>query len=495
MRNISLWGIRIAPLILVVLLFIPGFLCPFGYTDTFFGAPQSVLSLSTMPDYIRTICDPIRDGYDYIKSIYTGASVAQTAVLSDLIPILCMAFFITYIAMALGTILTYFKSDTVQNFGARVIKIGGFFSLGVTLATYLVNYSLRFKVVAESGVIINGVNVPKDTYINSVQYGLSRAVPIGAILALVLILLSVVGAYIFNYINTQSIRAAMKILQSVRPVENPGKRTLKTVLCYIVASLIALVFLIPFYFTVLNSLRELNSMPTIRWPTPPHFENYVYAINRIPFGRFAISSIIIVVLSVGFGVVINYIFAYAFARLNAPGKDFLFSIVITLMMVPTIATQIPQYVVLIQMNTYNTYWIWFLLGLAGKPTYIFLYRQFLMGIPKALEESAKIDGASMPRTILSIIVPNTAPVIATVFMLEFLYSWGDVLLPFLYLDISIWPISGALQGTYYKYPNTSTTLEPLVMAMCILFIIPSVVAYTFGQKYLREGMITSGLKG
>lgn len=487
MRNISLWAIRIAPLVLVVLLFIPGLLCPFGYTDTFFGAPQSVLSLSTMPDYIRTICDPMVSGYDYIKSIYTGASVAQTAVLSDLIPILCMGFFITYIAMALGTVLTYFKSDTVQNFGARVIKIAGFFSLGVTLATYLVNYSLRFKVLATG------------EFQNAVQYehngGLCRAVPVGTILALVLILVGVVGSYIFNYINTQSIRAAMKILQSVRPVENPGKRTLKTILAYITASLIALVFLVPFYFTFLNSMRELNSMPTIRWPTPPHFENYVYAINRIPFGTFAFSSLVIVVLSVGFGVVINYIFAYAFARLNAPGKDFLFSIVITLMMVPTIATQIPQYVVLIQLNTYNTFWIWFLLGLAGKPTYIFLYRQFLMGIPKALEESAKIDGASMPRTILSIIVPNTAPVIATVFMLEFLYSWGDVLLPFLYLDISKWPISGALQGTYYKYPNTSTTLEPLVMAMCIMFIIPSVVAYTFGQKYLREGMITSGLKG
>ena len=80
MRNISLWGIRIAPLILVVLLFIPGFLCPFGYTDTFFGAPQSVLSLSTMPDYIRTICDPIRDGYDYIKSIYTGKTTDWSAV-------------------------------------------------------------------------------------------------------------------------------------------------------------------------------------------------------------------------------------------------------------------------------------------------------------------------------------------------------------------------------------------------------------------------------
>jgi len=483
LRKISLWAVRIAPILLVALLFLPGLLSPFGYTDTFFGAPQSVLSLSTQPDYIRQICDPIRSGYDYIKSIYTSASVAQTAVLSDIIPILCIIFFLSFIAMAIGTIFTYFKSDTVQNFGAKVVKIAGFFSLGVTLATYMVNYSLRFKVVATG------------EFENSVQYGLCRAVPLGTILALVLVLVGIVAAYIFNYINTQSIRAAMKILQSVRPVENPGKRTLKTVIAYIIAVFVALVFLVPFYFTILNSVRELNSMPVISWPTPPHFENYVYAINRIPFGRFAISSVIIVVLSVGFGVVINYIFAYAFARLNAPGKDFLFSIVITLMMVPVIATQIPQYVVFIQLNTYNTYWIWFLLGIAGKPTYIFLYRQFLQGLPKALEESAKIDGASMPRTIISIIVPNTAPVIATVFMLEFLYAWGDVTLPFLYLDITIWPISGALQGKYYVYPNTNTILEPMTMAMCVMFIIPSVIAYTFGQKYLREGMITSGLKG
>lgn len=483
MRKISLWAARIAPILLVVTLFLPGILCPFGYTDTFFGGPVSVMTLAMMPEQVRAICDPAKPGYGTIKSIYTNAEVAGTAVLSDIVPILCMAFFITFIVMACGTFFTYSKKDTVQNFGAGVIKLGGFFSLGVSLAAYMVNYSSKYKVLSTG------------EFENSTQYGLTVAVPIGLIVALVLIIVGIVAAYIFNYINTQSVRAAMKVLQSVRPVENPTKRTIKTVIFYIIAIIVALVFLVPFYFTFLNSARELSGKPVISWPTPPHFENYVYAINRIPFAKFAISSIIIVVLSVGFGVVINYIFAYAFARLNAPGKDFLFSIVITLMMVPTIATQIPQYVVFIQLNTYNTYWIWFLLGIAGKPTYIFLYRQFLQGLPKALEESANIDGASLPRTILSIIVPNTAPVIATVFMLEFLYAWGDVFLPFMYLEITIWPLSGALQGKYYVYPNTSTVLEPLQMAMCIMFIIPSIVAYTFGQKYLREGMITSGLKG
>ena len=484
MQKISLWMTRIAPVVLLVLLFLPGALCPFGYTDTFFGGPKSVLTLSMDPNGIRAICDPRRPGYDYIKSLYTNAEVAATAVLSDVIPILCIGFFLAYIAMAAGTIFTYFKKDTIQNTGCRIVKVAGFFSLGVTLATYMVNYSSRY------------LNTTTQEYETPVQYGLCVPVPVGTIIALVLILAGIVGSYIYNYYNTQTVRAAMKILQSVRPVENPAKRTVMTTIFYIIACIVALVFLVPFYFTFLNSIRELQSTPVIDWPTPPHFENYVYAINRIPFARFALSSVIIVVLSVGLGVVVNYIFAYAFARLSAPGKDFLFSIVITLMMVPVIATQIPQYVVLIQLDTYNTYWVWFILGLAGKPTYIFLYKQFLQGIPKALEESANIDGASLPRTILSIIVPNTGPVIATVFMLEFLYAWGDVTLPFLYLNTEIWPISGAFQATgYYVFPNTSTVLEPLRMAMAVMFIIPSIVAYTFGQKYLREGMVTSGLKG
>lgn len=483
MRKISIWTARIVPIILVALLFIPGALNPLGYTDTFFGKPQSILSLMTQPDYIRSVCDPMRDGYSYIVSIYTGVHVGETAVLSDIIPILCLACMISFILMALATSLTYSKKDTVQNTGARFVKNLGFFSLGTIVAAYLINYSSKYQLVSTQ------------EYQSAVEYGLVRAVPVGFIIALICCVSGIAGAYIFTFINTQSTRAAMKILQSVRPVENPGKRTVRTAIDYIIACVVALVFLIPFYFTFVNSARELASTPIINWPTPPHFENYVYAINRIPFGRFAISSVIIVVLSVGFGVVINYIFAYAFARLHAPGRDLLFSIVITLMMVPTIATQIPQYVVFIQLNTYNTYWIWFLLGIAGKPTYIFLYRQFLQGMPRALEESATIDGASLPRTIASIIVPNTMPVIATVFMLEFLYSWGDVLLPFLYLDISIWPIAGALQGNYYVFPNTAIRLEPMMMAMCIMFIVPSVIAYTFGQKYLREGMITSGLKG
>ena len=141
MQKISLWLTRIAPVVLLVLLFLPGVLSPFGYTDTFFGAPQSILSLSMQPDYIRSVCDPRRPGYDYIKSLYTNAEVAQTAVLSDIIPILCIAFFISYIAMAAGTIFTYFKKDTIQNTGCRIVKVAGFFSLGVTLATYMVNYS------------------------------------------------------------------------------------------------------------------------------------------------------------------------------------------------------------------------------------------------------------------------------------------------------------------------------------------------------------------
>jgi len=486
-RKISLWTARIVPILLCILLFIPGLLSPLGYTDTFFaeiGGPQSVLTMLMNPNGVRSVCDPVKSGYNYIVSIYTNEHVGQTAMLSDIMPIICIIMFISYFVMAAGTILTYFdKKDTVQNTGSKIVKIGGFFSLGVTLASVLINYSSQYR------------NTDNTVIQSAVEYGLVRAFPLGTILALALCVIGIVACMIFNYINTQSVRAAMKILQSVRPVENPAIRATKSVVNYIIAILVALIFLVPFYITVVNSVRELQAKPVISWPSPPHFENYVYAINRIPFADYAISSLMIIVLSVGLGVIVNYIYAYGFARMKAPGKDFLFSVVITMMMVPTIATQIPQYMVFVKLGTANTYWIWFILGIAGKPTYIFLYRQFLQQLPMAFEESAKIDGATLPRTIFSIIVPNTAPVIATVFMLEFLYSWADLTLPYLYLSMDMWPLSAALQGRNYVFPNTSAVLEPMQMAMCIMFIIPSIVAYTFGQSYLREGMVTSGLKG
>ena len=118
-------------------------------------------------------------------------------------------------------------------------------------------------------------------------------------------------------------------------------------------------------------------------------------------------------------------------------------------------------------------------------------------IPKELEEAAKIDGCRTVGIMFRIFLPLTVPVIAVVFMFEFLNSWGDFVQPFMFLNEAHWPLSTALLGSsiHAAENNPSITLVPLQLAASLLFMIPSVLVYFAGQKYIKEGMITSGLKG
>jgi len=276
-------------------------------------------------------------------------------------------------------------------------------------------------------------------------------------------------------------------------------KTQKASRVFVYAVVVALVFvyLVPVYFAVVNSLREPISVPV----TSPfkqdriYWDNYYSALIRVPFFRFLGHSVLISGIAVSLAIVMNFLFGFAFARLNAPFKNFWFAVLISLMMIPETATLIPQYVLFSQFKLTNSFLIWIVLGLAGSPFYTFLYRQFIQGIPTDLMEAARIDGANIPETMLYIFVPLCKPVISIVFMYEFIISWGDVLKPYMFLSSKLWPLSCTLMGTYFSLPQRpEQVLQPLQLAASFVFIIPSFIVYMIGQKYVKEGMITSGLK-
>ena len=274
------------------------------------------------------------------------------------------------------------------------------------------------------------------------------------------------------------------------------KRNIENLLWYTTAFVVAFIFLVPLYFTFINALNGLQSSPVLAIPKTLHPENFVEAIIRIPFWRYLKSSVIIVSISVFFAVWINFILGYAFARMKAPGKDIWFGVLISLMMVPGFATSIPTYVLFSRLNITDSYLIWFLNGIGGSPFYTFLFRQFMQTIPKELEEAATIDGCTTIGIMFRIFLPLTVPVIAVVFMFEFLNSWGDFAQPFMFLNEAHWPLATALLGIRYTAENNpAIQLVPLQLAASLLFMIPSVIVYFAGQKYIKEGMITSGLKG
>ena len=178
---------------------------------------------------------------------------------------------------------------------------------------------------------------------------------------------------------------------------------------------------------------------------------------------------------------------YAFARYQVPGSKQLFMIVVSMLIIPLIATIIPQYILYARLGMINTYWPWVLAALAGTPLYIFLFRQFFLGFPRDLEEAAEVDGCGPLRLYAAIFLPNAKPAIATVMIFAFMSVWGDYFTPLIFLN----PDKTLLGVALARYFGRSTG----VLAATVLYIIPVIVIFFYAQKYILQGVITTGLKG
>lgn len=259
---------------------------------------------------------------------------------------------------------------------------------------------------------------------------------------------------------------------------------------------LCLLFLYPLVFLLANSLRfHLSNIPILA-PTEFHFENYKMAVEMIPFFLYLKNSFVLVGIVVSLSLVFNFVFGYAFARLKAPGKGFWFSLVLLQLMLPGIAVQIPQFVFFSQIGLKGTYWIWILGGIGGNAFIIFLLRQFLSTFPKELEEAAKIDGCNPVSIMTRIFLPLSVPALAVVFFFEFNAAWGDYMGPYMYLDAKLYPLAIALFGISYFVPSRpDIVLQPVTFAAALLMSLPVFILFFFCQKYLVQGIVTTGIKG
>ena len=273
------------------------------------------------------------------------------------------------------------------------------------------------------------------------------------------------------------------------------RKRINLIFVYTLAILLSVVFIIPLIFTISNSLRDLYSSPVLI-PDKLNWSNYHLAVTLIPFWRYVRNSGIITAISVSLAICMNFLFGYAFSRLRAPGKNAMFILVLSMLMVPAIAVQIPQFVIFSNIGIKDTYWIWILNGIGGNAFYIFLFRQFLASLPKDLEDAARIDGCNTFSIIWRIFVPLSWPVIAVVAMLDFNWAWGDYMTGYMFLSPKNYPLATALISTSYTIPNQPTIqLEPVVNAAALLLTLPVIVVFFLGQRYLVEGIVTTGIKG
>lgn len=275
------------------------------------------------------------------------------------------------------------------------------------------------------------------------------------------------------------------------------KRTKWGNICvYTFLVIISIIFIFPIYYTLINALRDVYSTPAVLLPKGAHWENFVYAVTLIPFFKYLKNSLIILGITVLLGVPLNFLFGYALSRLDAPGKGVLFMVVLSQMMIPAFALQIPQYILFSNMGFQDTYWIWVAMALGGNSYQIFLYRQYLQSMPRAIEEAAIIDGCSTWQVITKIIAPLSKPVLAIAFFSSFTASWGDYMTPYMYLSKENYPLIMALFSVDYSFPsNPSFKLVPVVNAATLLLMIPVFIVFFLCQKQLVEGATFSGVKG
>lgn len=294
-----------------------------------------------------------------------------------------------------------------------------------------------------------------------------------------------------------STQASIMEKSSIADRNYSARAVLSKVLFYVVLIVITLIVLMPVIWLVLASLRleeNWQKYPIVIFPKVPQFINYVTALDaQYKFFKLAGNTLKIALPSTLLTVCSSAMSGYAFARLRAPGKNLLFILVLSMLMVPRMVTQIPNFMLFSKLGLTDTYWPWYLWGLSGASWNIFLFRQFFATIAKDLEDAATVDGCSWFRTFWNIFLPLSGPVIATVSIFHFQWVWGDWFTPQIFLSADKTTL-GVAVGRYYVTPR-GMAINTLQTAATVMYLTPMLVIFLFMQKYIVQGIATTGLKG
>ncbi|MHB0877783.1 MAG: carbohydrate ABC transporter permease [Anaerolineae bacterium] len=267
------------------------------------------------------------------------------------------------------------------------------------------------------------------------------------------------------------------------------------VLLYAVLISLGLVFTIPFLWMLSTSLKAPGHIyvdPPQWIPNPIYFANYAETWQKLPFGAFVRNTVIITACAtVGF-VLASTMAAYAFSRLRFKGRNVYFAMLLSTMMLPGQVTLIPQFILFKNLGWLNTFLPLIVPAFAGSAFYIFLLRQFMMTLPLALDEAARIDGASPPRVLWSVLLPLAKPAIATVTVFSFMHNWNDFFGPLIYLtDQRKMTLAVGLQRFRGQYDTDYAHM----MAGSLVAILPVLVVFFLAQDLFVQSIALTGMKG
>lgn len=280
---------------------------------------------------------------------------------------------------------------------------------------------------------------------------------------------------------------------------SPSRRRIMSVVAHALLIAASMVMLYPLLWLLAASFRPENEiftsgvsvLPSLDWS----LDSYIRGWNglRVSFGQLFINSFVISILSVAGNVIACSLAAYAFARLEFAGRSFWFAMMLMTLMLPYQVTLIPQYVLFLNMGWVNTFLPLVVPKfLAADAFFIFLMVQFFRGIPKELDEAARMDGAGPWRIYWKIILPLSMPVLATAAIFTFIWTWDDFFGPLIYLsDLRQYTV---MLGLRTFTDSTGMSDYGGMFAMSVLSLVPIFVFFLLFQRLLIEGIATTGMK-
>jgi multiple sugar transport system permease protein len=291
----------------------------------------------------------------------------------------------------------------------------------------------------------------------------------------------------------------MTTLQKTRDMQETdveiGESRLSRTLFYLVLILFALFFLLPLLWMVVTAFKPFEEWLTPNWiPANPTLENFTSIFNdkSLPVVNWFFNSLLIASLFTLVILIIDSLAGYAYARLEFPGKNLLFSLMLATLVMPGIMFLIPNYLTVARLGWIGSIQGVIVPGFAGVFG-VFFMRQFFQSLPKELEEAAYIDGASVSRTFFSVILPLSKGPLITLGIITFLTSWNDFLWPLLILggdrqELTLPVGLATLQGQYtFDYGK--------LMAGALILTVPVLVLYAFFQRYIIRSISMTGIKG
>ena len=279
------------------------------------------------------------------------------------------------------------------------------------------------------------------------------------------------------------------------------QKTLVDIICYALLALGAAIVLVPFFWMIRTSLTagtRLFTYPPPLIPDPIVWRNYVDAWNSLPvsFTRFAFNTLFITVLAMSAEIFTCSLVAYGFARFRFPGRNIIFLIMLSTMMLPGVVTLVPTFIIWRELKLIDTYdpmtlGAWFAWG----PSYIFLLRQFFMTLPREIEDAARIDGANTFQIYWSIMLPLVKPALLAIGVLSFIGNWNNFMGPLIYLNSGEkFPLIMALKF-FEQTLSKEAPLFHFMMAMSTIMSFPLLALYFGMQRNLIEGITAGAVKG